>query len=87
MFSQNTCISEKQKDLKAQLDTIMYLSSYGPLKFTLKSAQNAKFAVNHTLRLNNSNLITDSETVLTLINDMGEMNSKSISRFQVASLN
>ena len=36
----------------------MYISSYGPLKFTLKYVQNAKFAVNHTLRWNYSNLIT-----------------------------
>ena len=55
--------------------------------FALKSAQNAKFAVNHTLRWNNSNLITDWETVLTLNNYVGEMNSESISRFQVSRLN
>ena len=59
----------------------MYFLSYGPLKFT---AQNAKFAVNHTMRWNNSNLITDWETVLTLNNYIGEMNSESISRFQVS---
>ena len=50
---------------------VMYFSSYGPFKFTLKSAQNATFSVNHTLRWNNSNLITDWETVLTLHNYMG----------------
>ena len=65
---------------------VMYLSSYGPLKFTLKSAQNAKFAVNHTLRWNNSNLITNWETILTLNNYMGEMNSEIISRFQVSQI-
>ena len=53
----------------------------------LKSVQNAKFAVNHTLRWNNSNLITDWQTVLTLNNSMGKMNSESISRFQVSRLN
>ena len=61
----------------------MYFSSYGPFKFTLKSAQNATFSVNPTLRSNNSNLITDWETVLTLNNYMGEMNSEIISRLQV----
>ena len=61
----------------------MYFSNYGPLKFTLKSAQNAEFAVNHTLRWNNSNLITNWETILTLNNYMGEMNSEIIPRFQV----
>ena len=65
----------------------MYFSSYGPLKSTLKPVQNAKFSVNRTLRWNNSNLITDWETVLTLNNYMGEMNSESISRFQVSRLN
>ena len=65
----------------------MYFLSYGPLKFTLKSAQNAKFAVNHTLRWNNSNLIMDCETVLSLNNYMGEMNSESISRFHMSPLN
>ena len=33
----------------------MHFSSYGPLKFILKSIQNAKLAVNHTLRWNSSN--------------------------------
>ena len=61
----------------------MYFSSYGPLKFTLKFAQNAKSAVNHTLRWNNSSLLTDWETVLALNNYMSEMNSEIISRFQV----
>ena len=61
----------------------MYVSSYGPLKFTLKSAQNEKFAMTHTLRWYNSNLITNWETILTLNNYMGEMNSEIISRFQV----
>ena len=65
----------------------MYFLSYGPLKFTLKSVQNAKFAVNHTLRWNNSNLINDLKTVLTLNNYMSKMNSESISRFQVSRLN
>ena len=65
----------------------MYFSSYGPLKSTLKPVQNAKFSVNRTLRWNNSNLITDWETVLTLNNYMGEMNSESISRFQVSRFN
>ena len=46
----------------------MYFLSYGPFKFTLKSGQNEKFAVNHTLRWNNSNLITNWETILTLNN-------------------
>ena len=65
----------------------MYFSSYGPLKFALKSVQNAKFAVNHTLRSNNLKLIKDWETVLTLNNYMDKMNSESISRFQVSRLN
>ena len=65
----------------------MYFSSYGPLRFILKSVQNAKFAVNHTLGWNNSNLITGSETVLTLNNCMGRMNSERISGFQVSRLN
>ena len=65
----------------------MYFSSYGPLKFTLKSVENAKLAVNHTLGWNNTNLITDLETVLTLNNYMGKMNSESISMFQVSRLN
>ena len=65
----------------------MYFSSYGPLKFALNSVQNAEFAVNHTLRWNNSNFIMDWETVLTLNNYMGKMNSESISRFQVSRLN
>ena len=51
--------------------------------FILKSAQNAKFAVKHTVRTNNSNLITNWETILTLNNYMGEMNSDIILRFQV----
>ena len=77
MLSQNTCISEKLKDFKAQLDrSCTFL-------FTLKSAQNAKFAVNHILTWNNSRLLTDWEIVLTLNNFMGEKNSESISRFQV----
>ena len=63
----------------------MYFSSYGPLKFTIKSTQNAKFPVNHTLRQNNSNLIMDSDTVLTFNNYKGEMNSEGISRRQVQS--
>ena len=46
MFSHNTCIGEKLKDLKAQLDKSCPF--YGPLKFTLESVQNAKFAVSHT---------------------------------------
>ena len=45
-------------------------------KFTQKSAQNAKFAVDHTLRWNKSNLITNWETILTSNNYTGEMNSK-----------
>ena len=62
----------------------MYFSSYRHLKFTLQSAQNAKFAVGHTLRWNNSNLmITNWETILTLNNYTGEMNSEIVSRFQV----
>ena len=61
----------------------MYFSGYGPLKFTLKSGENTKFAVNHTLRWNNSSLITNWETVLTLNNYMGEVNSEGISGFQV----
>ena len=61
----------------------MYFSNYGPLKFTLKSAQNAKFAVDHTLRWNNPNLMTNWETILTLNNYTGEINSEIISRFQV----
>ena len=61
----------------------MYFSSYAPLKFALKSAQNAEFAVNHTLRWNNSNLITDCETVLTLNSYKGEVNSERVSKFQV----
>ena len=65
----------------------MYFSSYGPIKFTLKSVQNAKFAMSHTLRWNNSNLIRDWENVLTFNNYMGKMNSESISRFQVSRLN
>ena len=65
----------------------MYFSSYGPLKFTLESAQNAKFTVNQSLRWSNSNLIRKWGTVLTLNNYMGEMNSESISRFQVPSPN
>ena len=52
MFSYNTCISEKLKDPKAQLDKPC---TFRVMKFTLKSVQNAKFAVNHTLRLNKSN--------------------------------
>ena len=90
MFSQNTFTGEK---LKAQLEMyfssyvlfirVMYFSSYGALKFTQKSAQNAIFAVNHTLRWNNSNLITNWETILTVNNYMDEMNSEIISRFQV----
>ena len=83
MFSHNTCISEKLKDLKAQLDRSCTFRVMDPLK----SIQNAKFAVNHTLRWNNSNLITDWETVLTLNNRMGKMNSESISRFQVPRFN
>ena len=35
-----------------------------------------KFAVNHTLRWSNSNLITNWETILALNNYMGEMNSE-----------
>ena len=69
---------------------ILKLSSTGhvlfelwTLTFTLKSAQNAKFDVNNTLRWNNSNLLTDWETVLTFSNYMGEINSESISKFQV----
>ena len=50
----------------------MYFWIYGLLELILKSAQNAKFAVNHTLRWNNSNLIT-------LNSYMGEMNSGNIS--------
>ena len=80
MFNQNTCIDEELKLSKLK---VIYFSSYGPLKFTLKSAQNAKFTVNHTLRLNNSNLITNWETILTLNNYMGKMNSEIISRFEV----
>ena len=60
MFSQ---ISEKLKYLKAQPGYFMYFSSYRPLKFTLKSAQNAKFPVNHTLRWNNSNQITTGSKI------------------------
>ena len=51
--------------------------------FTLKSAQYAKLALSHSVRRNNSNLITDWETVLTLNNYMGEINSENISRFEV----
>ena len=61
----------------------MHFSSYGPLKFTLKSTQNAKLAVNHTLRWNYLNLITDWETALILNNYMGKMNSEGISRFKM----
>ena len=53
------------------------LLSYGLLNFTLKSAQNAKFAVD-TLRWNNSNFITNWETMLTLNNYTGKMNSEVI---------
>ena len=65
MFSQNTCISEKLKDLKAQLDRSCTFRVMDPSSLP-RIAQNAKFTVNYTLRLNNSNLITDWETVLNL---------------------
>ena len=65
----------------------MYFSIYGPLKVTLKSPKNVSFAVNHTLRWTNSNVITKWETVLTLNNYMGEMSQESISRLQVSRLN
>ena len=61
----------------------MYFSSYGPFKFTLKSTLNAKFAVNHALRWNNSKLITNWEAILILNNYMGEINSEIISKLQV----
>ena len=47
MFTQNSCISEKLKDLKSNFDR--YFSSYGHLKVALKPAQNAKLSVNHAL--------------------------------------
>ena len=65
------------------IEEVMYFSSYGPFKFTLKSAQNPKFSVNHTLRWNNSDLITNWETILTLNNYMGEINSEIISKLQM----
>ena len=80
MFGQNTCIGEKLKDLSSIGHVLL---SDGPFKFTLKSAQNAKLAVNHTLKWNNSNLITNWETILTLNNYMGEINSEIISKLQV----
>ena len=61
----------------------MYFSSYGPLTFTLKSAKNAKFAVEYILRWNKSNLNTPWETILALDNCPGKMNSEVISEFQV----
>ena len=87
MFTQNTCISEKLKDLQVQLDRSCTFGVMDP-KFTLKSAQNTKFTMNHTLRWNNSNLIKDWETILTLNNYMGEVNSDSTctSKFQVPQL-
>ena len=83
MFGQNTCIGEKLKDLKAHVLMSCTFLVVDPSSFTLKSAQNATFSVNHTLRWNNSNLIKDWETVLTLNNYMDEMNSEIISRLQV----
>ena len=86
MFGQNTFIGEKLKDLKAQLDRSYTFRAMAPstvFKLTLKPAQNTTFSVNHALRWNNSNLITDWETVLTLNNYMGEMNSEIIARLQV----
>ena len=83
MFGQNTCIGEKLKDLKAHALMLCTSRVMDPSKFTLKSAQNATFSVNHSLRWNKSNLNTDWETVLTLNNYMGEMNSEIISRLQV----
>ena len=65
----------------------MYFSIYGPLKFTLKSTENASFAVNHTLRWTNLNVITEWETVLTLNSYTGEMSQESISMLQVPRLN
>ena len=72
MFSQNTCISEKLKYVKAQHDRSCTFQVMDPSCLPLKSAENAKFAVNHTLRWNNSNLILDQETALTLNNYMGK---------------
>ena len=77
MFSQNTCIDEKPKDLKAQLDsssTFRVMDLSGLPKNPLKM---------QNLRWNNSNLIMNWETILTLNNYMGEMNSEIISTFQV----
>ena len=86
MVSQNTCIGEKLEDLEAQLGRSCTFRVMD-LKFTLKPAQNAKFAVDHTLRWNNSNLITNWETILALNNYTGEMNSEIISKIQVPRLN
>ena len=47
----------------------MYFLSYRPFKFTLKSA---KIRGEPYLRWNNSNLIMNWETILTLNNYMGE---------------
>ena len=77
------CIGEKLKDLKAQLDRLctFRVMDFSSLPHT--PAKNAKFSVNHTLRWNNSNLITNWKTILTLNNYMGEINSEIISKLQV----
>ena len=68
MFSQTTCVAEKVKYLKAQLDSHVLFELWTPQVYP-KIAQNAKFAVNHLLRWNNSSLITNWETILTLNNE------------------
>ena len=83
MFGKNTCIGEKLKDLKA-------LNSIGHVLFELWTLQvypkirsKCKIRCESYLRWNNSNLITNWETILTLNNYMDEMNSEIISKLQM----
>ena len=83
MFGQNTCIGEKLKDLKR-------LNSIGHVLFELWTLQvypkirsKCKIRCVPYLRWNNSNLIMNWETILTLNNYMGENSSEIISELQV----
>ena len=82
MFGQNACIGEKLKDLKAQLDRsctfrVMDLQVYPKIR------SKCKIRCELYLRWNNSNLIANWETILTLNNYMDEMNSEIISKLQM----
>ena len=79
MFSQTTCVSDKLKDLKVKLDMSCTFELWTPQVYP--KIRKSYFEMDR-LKFDNR-----SQELLSLNNYMVELNSESISRFQVPRLN